>query len=189
LSNGNELLRFFRAITKDKKFKDAAFDVRITGSDYSRGRLAVFNRVDDPEMPLATAMRITSAMPGAFSAVEYDGAWYKDGGVYAHVPVEASRAIDKTVVVALAHDHSNGSGREEWSANMGLVKEVERTVDLLVDANVHAQMEKAPADTVKVFLSSLGYGSFDFDLALDEKDELYRHGYDRTKKMLLMAGL
>lgn len=192
LSDGKALLKFFNELTGGKKFKDATFDVRITGADYSDGQPRVFTKSQDAEMPLALAMRITSAMPLAFSAAEYGGRWYKDGGVYAHVPIDASRDLqERTVVFAQAHDHTDAhpDEHEDWAADVGIVREIERTLDLLVDSNVHSSLEKAPADTVKAFSDGLKYGSFKFDFSQAEKDKLFAHGYDLVKAAMTKAGL
>lgn len=188
LSDGTRLLEFFRGVTKGKRFRDAGFDVRITGANYNYGTPRVFTRQTDPEMELAVAMRITSAMPLAFSAVEYDGQWYKDGGVYAHIPVAAAKDPLRTVIFALAEDPARRA-QEAWQGDVGLLREVGRTVDLLVDANVRAELAAAPADAVKVFSDGLGIGSFRFDLTLVEKRALMAHGRGLMEKALQESGL
>lgn len=188
LSDGRALLKEFRKITGGKTFRNAGFDVRITGANYDTGRPAVFTRQTDPDMELALAMRITSAMPLAFSAVEYMGHWYKDGGVYAHIPVEASREPFRTVIFALAADPDKAD-HEKWAADAGIAREVGRTVDLLVDSNVHSELAKAPADSIRVFSDALGLGSFDFDLSRAQKNLLYAHGYDLMTVALKQSGL
>lgn len=188
LSDGSKLLKFFERVTGGKKFKDATFDLRITASDFRRGSPRVFTSQHDPEMPIALAMRITSAFPLGFSAVSYDGSWYKDGGVYMHVPVGAGeRDAAPLVIFAMAHEH--GKDAEAWSEDVGLVKEAERTVDLLVDANVHGEIEKAPANAAIAYSDCLGYGTFKFDFSTEEKAKLYQHGYKLMGLALEKAGL
>ena len=189
LSDGKELLKFLEGLTGGKRFKDAGFDARLTGADYTYGKPAVFSRDLTPEMPIALAMRITSCIPLGFSSVEWKGSWFKDGGVYAHVPVEASRDPYRTVIFALAHGHDGRPEKADWSADPGLLKEVERTVDLLIDANVHEELAKAPPDAVRVFSDALGFGTFKFDFSTSEKEALYKHGYDLMAKALGEAGL
>jgi NTE family protein len=189
LSDGSKLLSFFESVTEKKKFKDARFDLRITASDFERGQPRVFSKETDPEMPIALAMRITSAFPLGFSAAKYDGRWYKDGGVYQHVPVSAgAREIFPMVVFAMAHEHSE-KAEEKWAADVGLLKEAGRTVDLLVDANVHAEIENAPQNAVIAYSDCLGYGTFKFDFTKDEKTRLFKHGYDVMKDAMTKAGM
>lgn len=189
LSDGSKLLAFFESVTEKKKFKDARFDLRITASDYERGMPRVFSKATDPEMPIALAMRITSAFPLGFSAAKYDGRWYKDGGIYQHVPVSAGeREIIPMVVFAMAHEHSE-TADEKWEADVGIIKEAGRTVDLLVDANAHAELDKAGPTAVKVFSDCLGYGTFKFDFTKDEKARLFKHGYDLMREALTKAGM
>lgn len=190
LSNGRRLLEFLERLTFGKRFRDAAFDVRITGADYSTGQLRVFSRATDPEMPLALAARITSAMPLAFSAIEYEGHWYKDGGVYAHVPVEAAVAsAGRMVIFALASPPPDMENLSRWRANVGIVREVERAVDLLIDANVDSQLARAPGDAVRVFSDALGFGTFDFALSRGNKERLFDHGRGLVTEALERAGL
>jgi NTE family protein len=187
LSDGKALLKFFTELTEGKKFRDAGFDVRIVGSDYSNGRVEVFQKETHPEMPLALAMRITSAMPLAFSAVEYNGKWYKDGGVYAHVPVEASKEPLRTVIFAQASPPE--AKPKGWSADAGIIHEVERTLDLLVDANVDEEMQKAPPGAVRIYSDALGFSTFKFSFTRAEKERLYQHGYDLMHRALEVVGL
>lgn len=189
LSDGKDLLKFLEGITGGKTFKDAGFDLRLVGANYTHGELSTFSKDLSPDMPLALGMRITSAIPLGFSAVEWQGKWYKDGGVYAHVPVEAARTPEPTVIFALAHAHAGTPERVNWAADVGLLKEIERTVDLLIDANVHSQLEKAPPDAIKVFSDALGFGTFKFDFSDSEKQALYKHGYDLMAEALRIAGL
>jgi NTE family protein len=187
LSDGKDLLKFFTELTGGRLLKDAGFDVRIVGSDYTNGKAQVFRKETHPEMPIALAMRITSAMPLAFSAVEYNGTWYKDGGVYAHVPIEASREPLRMVIFAQADPPD--AKPKGWKADAGIVKEVERTLDLLVDANVDEEMQKAPPDAIRVYSDALGFSTFKFDFTRSEKERLYQHGYDLMYRALEVAGL
>lgn len=191
LSNGRAYLAFLRDVTFGKTFRDAVFDVRLTGADYSFGGPRVFSFDTDLDMELALAMRITSAIPLGFSAVEYQGRWYQDGGVYAHVPVEASAQAraGRTVIFALAEAPGQTEKRVRWKANVGLTREVERTMDLLVDANVEAQLARAPADAVRVFSDALGFRTLDFAFTAVQKQSLYDHGYELMAKALEGAGL
>lgn len=191
LSNGKALLDFLRDFTRYKTFAEAHFDVRLTASDYTAGCMRVFRPEEDPTMEIALAMRATSAMPLAFSAIEYEDRWYKDGGVYAHVPVDAgTRAPDeRTVIFALAQPPGVCKNAEPWRMDVGLVREVGRTVDLLVDANVEAQMVNSPEDAVTVFSDALGYGTLDFALGPSDKQALFEHGYALTAEALEAAGL
>jgi NTE family protein len=188
LSNGKALLKFFEEFTKGKTFGDSGFDIRITGADYSFGQPQVFAKQTHKQMPLALAMRITSAMPLAFDAVEYDARWFKDGGVYAHIPVEASREPFRTVIFALAQDPASIK-REAWGAEPGIIREIGRTVDLLVDANVKAELDKAPPDAIKVFSDGLGFSAFKFDFTRAEKERLFAHGHELMGAALKVAGL
>lgn len=190
LSNGRAYLAFLREITRGRRFRDADFDLRLTGSDYSAGAPRVFSIDTDPDMEIALAMRITSAIPLGFAAVEYQGRWYKDGGVYAHVPVEAGmHGIARTVIFALAQPPGGIENLTRWRATVGLVREVERAVDLLVDANVEAQLSRAPEDAVKIFSDGLGHGTLKFDFTAAEKQALHDHGYGLMAAALQKAGL
>ena len=188
LSDGKKYLKFCEEVTRGKTFKDAGFDLRIMGSDYSFGRPAIFAKQTHQAMPLALAMRITSAIPLGFSAVGYDNRWFKDGGLYAHVPVSAARDPLKTVIFAIATDPANPK-KEEWSEDVGIAREVGRAIDLLVDANVKSELDNAPEGAIKVFSDSLGFSTFKFDFSKAEKERLFVHGYELMESALKLAGL
>ncbi len=188
LSDGKALLKFLQRITRDVTFKDAVFDVRITGANYTLGVEQVFTRETDPDMPLALAMRITSSMPLGFSAVEYQGHWFKDGGVYENVPIETgTRAIERTVIFALADSVDGVQNEVPWKADVGLVKEAGRSISLLLDANMESSYRHAPVDAIKVFSDGLGIPTLKFKLSRDERQKLFEHGYELMAKGLLNA--
>lgn len=189
-SDGSVLLKFLRNFTRDRKLGESEFDVRITAADFSAGCPRVFTKDTDPDMELALAMRITSSLPLAFDAVEYEGRWYEDGGIYATVPVDAGvRDLGRMVIFAQAQPPEDCGITVPWKATPGLVKGIGRTLDLLIDANVHAQFEKAPADAITVFSDGLGHGTLEFDLSLEQKHDLYDHGYQLTAAALEAGGL
>jgi NTE family protein len=190
LSDGKVLLKFLQRITRDVTFKDAIFDVRITSANYTLGQEQVFTKDTDPDMPLALAMRITSAMPLGFSAVEYKGHWFKDGGVYENVPIETGiRAIERVVIFALADSVDGVQNDVPWKADVGLVKEASRSISLLLDANMEASYRQAPEDAIKVFSDGLGVPTLKFDLSRDERQKLFDHGYELMAKGLIDAGM
>lgn len=190
LSDGKALLKFLKRITRDVTFKDAIFDVRITSANYTLGVEQVFTKETDPDMPLALAMRITSAMPLGFSAVEYKGHWFKDGGVYENVPIETgTRAIERTVIFALADSVDGVQNEVPWKADVGLVREAGRSISLLLDANMESSYRHAPVDAIKVFSDGLGIPTLKFKLSRDERQKLFDHGYELMAKGLINARL
>jgi NTE family protein len=190
LSDGKALLKFLLRITRNITFKDALFDVRITSANYTLGQEQVFTRETDPDMPLGLAMRITSAMPMGFSAVEYKGHWFKDGGVYENVPIETGlRSIERTVIFALADSVDGVQNNEPWKADVGLVKEASRSIGLMLDANMEASYRQAPGDAIKVFSDGLGVPTLKFNLSRDMRQRLFDHGYELMAKGLIDAGM
>lgn len=77
-------------------FKDLPIPFVAVATDLVTGEVVV---LDDGE--LATAMRASMSIPGAFSPVEIDGRILVDGGLVRNLPVDVVRAMGADVVIAV----------------------------------------------------------------------------------------
>ena len=69
---------------------------RAVATDLQSGEPLVLSRGN-----LATAMRASMAVPGVFTAVEWEGRLVVDGGVVNNLPVDVARAMGAEVVIAV----------------------------------------------------------------------------------------
>lgn len=80
-------------------FDDLPIPFRCVGTDIGRGEGVVFGRGD-----LATAVRASMSVPGAFAPIRVDGRLMVDGGLYNNVPVDIVRGMgaERVIVVDVA---------------------------------------------------------------------------------------
>lgn len=69
---------------------------RAVASDISNGQPVVLGSGD-----LATAMRASMAVPGAFAAVQIDGKLLVDGGITNNIPIDVVRQMGADIVIAI----------------------------------------------------------------------------------------
>lgn len=91
--------RFLRELTQDtylKSFKELPIPFQAVATNLVSGDIKVFDSGD-----LATAMRASMAVPGAFDLVELDGNLYVDGMFVRNLPVEEVKGKCADVVIAV----------------------------------------------------------------------------------------
>lgn len=79
-----------------RTFDELKLPFRTVAVDIQHGRPYVFFKGD-----LAPALRATSAVPGMFSPVEYDGRVLVDGGLLISVPIEEVRSMTTRPIIAV----------------------------------------------------------------------------------------
>lgn len=77
-------------------FGQLALPLRVTAVDVQEGRSVTLWEGD-----LITGLRATSAIPGVFSPVEFDGRVLVDGGLLNNVPVDEMRSMTHAPIVAV----------------------------------------------------------------------------------------
>jgi NTE family protein len=81
------------------RFDALPIPFRCVGTDIGRGEGVVFDRGD-----LATAVRASMSVPGAFAPIRVDGRLMVDGGLHNNVPVDVVRGMgaERVIVVNVA---------------------------------------------------------------------------------------
>ncbi len=77
-------------------FNQLNIPYRATGTDIRQGTLVVLTNGN-----LATAMRASMAVPGAFTPVTIGGVKLVDGGIVDNLPVDVARAMGADIVIAV----------------------------------------------------------------------------------------
>lgn len=91
--------RFLRELTQDiylKSFQSLPIPFQAVATNLVSGDIKVFDSGD-----LATAMRASMAVPGAFDLVELDGQLYVDGMFVRNLPVEEIKGKCADIVIAV----------------------------------------------------------------------------------------
>ncbi len=101
-SSIDDLLRTYVAQARMVSvFDELPIPFRAVATDMVTGEMVVLDQGD-----LATAMRASMAIPGAFSPVPLDGKVLADGGMVRNIPVDVARSMcaDVVIVVNLVED-------------------------------------------------------------------------------------
>jgi predicted acylesterase/phospholipase RssA len=187
LSDGSKLEAFLRSLTKDKKLKDASFDVRLAGSNFTRYRAEELHKGTRPEMPLWLASRITSCLPMGFKPVAFEDCLWYDGGVRRHYPVDFVPPSDRPFYGWLLGELSPESSKPV-DLRPGALGVLSDFIDQSVDNNVQDAMLLAKRKPVTVAYDDAYVGTFDFGVSTNEKKRLIELARKKTVEALAPKG-
>ena len=155
-TNGIEdLLRGFVAKARSiSDFGQFPIPYRAVATDMVSGKMAVLDHGD-----LASAMRASMAIPGAFSPVVTEGKILADGGLVRNIPVDIARQLcaDVVIVVNLVEPDVNP---ENLKSPAQLLT---RTMDVMIEANENLQLQSLTAQDLRIDVEMGDIGTADFE--------------------------
>ena len=182
LSDGKKLDTFLQELTEGKTFKDANFDVRLVGSNYTNYSWKAFHKGNLPNMPIWKAMRISSSLPGAFKPVWFGGALWCDGGVRRHYPVDLVPPSKRPFYGWLLG--STSSKPVKVDSRPGAVGTITDYIDQATDATIESSLDLAERKPITVEYDDAYVGTFDFGLPREEKERLINLARKMTVRKL-----
>jgi NTE family protein len=141
-SNIEDLLRSYVAAARAQAdFDKLAIPYRAVATDMVSGKMVVLKNGD-----LATAMRASMAIPGAFAPVMTEQYILSDGGMVRNIPVDVARELcaDVVIVVNLVEEEVK---REELQTATQLLG---RSTDVMIVANENLQLESLTARDIRI---------------------------------------
>lgn len=108
---GEQVLDFLERLLPVRRFSDLKSPLTVTTVDLDSGALLLMGE-GGIDLPLATALAASCALPIYFPPVEISGRRYGDGGLRAVLPLEVAAAWPTDLVVAV----DTGSGYDEAAA-------------------------------------------------------------------------
>jgi NTE family protein len=155
----DDLLRGFVAKARAQTdFDRLPIPYRAVATDMVSGRMVVLSHGD-----LATAMRASMAVPGAFAPVEIGDEILSDGGIVRNIPVDVARTLcgDVLIVVNLVVPPVK---REQLQSAPRLLG---RMTDLMFEANERQQLDSLTARDVRIDVEMGDISSIDFQRTSD----------------------
>lgn len=151
----DNLLRTFVAQARmQSDFDQLPIPFRAVATDMLTGTMVVLDRGD-----IATAMRASMAIPGAFSPVITDEHILGDGGMVRNLPVDVARELcaDTVIVVNLVEPDIP---REKLQSATQLAN---RSTGIMIEANVLLQLQTLTEKDVRidVYMGDIGTSSFE----------------------------
>jgi NTE family protein len=136
LINGQNVEVSLRSLTlpvaRVRSFESLPTPFRAVATDLVTGEMVVLSEGD-----LATAIRASLSIPGAFAPVEIDGRLLVDGGVVRNLPVDVVRSMGADVVIAV-NLTSELLTREELGSALTVASQTQR---MIVLQNTRPQIE------------------------------------------------
>jgi len=153
----------------NKNIEDLRIPLTIIATDLKTGERVIINHGN-----IAKAVHASSAIPGVFSPVQFQGRLLVDGLVVDNVPVEAARAMGGDFIIAV--DVIPNVVLDGWSPNV--LNVIERAID--INCRRSSETSKKTADIViEPIAKNIS------PRALDQSDELVKMGEDAANKVIL----
>ena len=154
-SNIEDLLRGYVASARLKTdFDELPIPFRAVATDMVSGKMEVLDQGD-----LATALRASMAIPGAFSPVEFDGKVLSDGGLVRNIPIDVARDLCADIVIVVNLVEPAADPRKLRSA----AQLMSRTMDVMIEANETLQLQTLRPNDVRIDVLMGSIGTADFE--------------------------
>jgi NTE family protein len=151
----DDLLRGFVGKARSQTdFDRLPIPYRAVATDMVSGRMVVLDHGD-----LATAMRASMALPGAFAPVNMGPQILADGGLVRNIPVDVARKLcaDVVIVVNLVSPPAKPDELKSPGQMLG------RTMQLMIEANERLQLQSLTAKDVRIDVEMGDIGVADFE--------------------------
>jgi NTE family protein len=158
-SNVEDLLRVYVARARlETDFNKLPIPYRAVATDMVSSTMVVLDKGD-----LATAMRASMAIPGAFAPVVMDKMILSDGGLVRNIPVDIARGLcaDQVIVVNLVEPEADPLKLQ--SATQLLA----RSMDVMIIANEELQLASLRPGDVRIDVIMGDIGTADFERVPD----------------------
>ncbi len=167
LFNPNKFVEFLQTKIPYANIEDLPIPMRIVASDLDHGQMVVFDKGSLPQRIMAS-----SCVPIVFAPTEIDGVHYVDGGVFCNFPVDVIRH-DCEKVIGI-----NVSPLVPTEYKQNIIDIALRAYNFMFRGNT--KEDGALCDVLVEMPEVLQYDLFD----LTSIDEIYRVGYEETKRVL-----
>jgi NTE family protein len=151
----DDLLRSYVAKARGQAdFDKLPIPYRAVATDMVSGQMVVLGSGD-----LATAMRASMAIPGAFAPVHLDNYILNDGGMVRNLPVDVARDMcaDVVIVVNLVTEPTTPDKLRTATQLAG------RAMDVMLEANVKLQLQTLKPGDVLIDVQMGDIGTADFE--------------------------
>src|SRR5882672_6889371 len=154
-----DLLRTYVASARlQPDFDHLPIPFRAVATDMVTGTMVVLDQGD-----LATAMRASMAIPGAFSPVVLDKTILSDGGLVRNIPIDVARNLcaDIVIVVNLVEPAVDPARLRSATQLLG------RTMDVMIEANETLQLQTLRPSDIRIDVEMGSITTSDFERVPD----------------------
>lgn len=158
-----------KLITFEQMFTQTKNHLRVVGTNVTQKKVAYFDHIETPNMPVSKAVRISMGVPYLYKSVKYEGDHYVDGGVLRNLDLNLFSGNKKI----LAFDLAENMGLEKKKTHMNFVNFSKCLLDsLFIEANTIPKPDNV--EVIKIVNTNVSY--MDFDIKKKEMDALKQAG-------------
>ena len=162
--------KIFLHTTDTNNFDQLAIPFRAVATDIANGEAVVLS-----EGSLATAIRASMSLPGAFTTVKHEGRTLVDGGISNNLPVDVARKLGADVIIAV----DIGSPLQDGEALETFVGVTLQMTSLLVRNTTQRQIETLSGEDILVVPQLGKFSSSNFA----EAAQTIELGVEATKEL------
>ncbi len=149
LIDGKNYAEFVRLMTKDRNIEETEIPLRIVTTDLEAGQAEVLD-----SGPIWRAVQASSAIPGVFKPVEFDGRLFVDGCLVDNCPCAVLRQMGADVVIGIDLDNLRGDRRVEVNRK-SFISVLQRSVDVMGKRNNSTAVADIVLYPMEEYISSL----------------------------------
>lgn len=165
LLDGSRIAAYAERVTGVKRVCELSLPVGLVATELMSGRKVVFSNEERlfkgaeaswiGDAPLGLAVRASTAIPGVFEPVPYQGMLLADGGLVENVPAATCRLLGATRVVAVRHAADGVRKRPN-----SLVQVIMRGIEVMGERGVREDLRWADLD---IITPAVAVGLSDFE--------------------------
>jgi NTE family protein len=184
LDDGNKSIFIIKKMI-EKKTKNADITFKQVYENYNKSiiicatclnqlKAHYFNYIDNPDMPLYLACRLSMSIPYIYTSVTYNNLLYADGGIIDNYPFKQTPNIDETIGIYLDDDICFD--------NIDNLKTFTHSLFISLLQNAHNNTKIYIENTI--YIRTNGSGSVDFNMTDEIKQNFFNLGYESAKKYI-----
>lgn len=146
----------------------------------TRGITEEINYENYPDMPCTIAIRLSCNLPFVFEDFEYLNSYYVDGGITNNFPIDVGEKLGEKVIGLYIDNKKKGFERKEKST----LQYFYELIKININESVEEKIKKVDKKKTKLISIVPENGvTFNFNLKVSEKLNIFSSGYQQIKKM------
>lgn len=184
LSSGRSFEKWLRRQIDDITFADVPLGLHVVATDLCSGRPVVFNREETPETRLVEAVRCSMCIPLVFAYKEMNGQVLVDGSILAEEELQKNWSGTGDPVCffrirSLSKNSLRQGQRQRPSLPTFIVMLIRTFMSTMSREFIHDGYWNST-----IIIDSGAYSPIEFSLSAEDKEALYRLGYETTLEYL-----
>ena len=183
---GANLERWLDDVLESKRFADLSVPLAIVCTDIQEGEAKVFSKETTPDVKVSSAVRASVGIPGVFAVHRHGGRILVDGWL-SRIDDASLFSTQQRPLVTMRLVR-NPKEKAPKPKSFGVASYIRQVANILLDAVDDTRV--AVDRWRRTLLIDTGHhSSINFDLTEEEKESLYRMGYEQCHKYLDLEAL